>query len=175
MVRAFLSDLGPEIAAYTPLKNKNSASIPSSLAPTTNCDSTSTPIQTKLHFSLDPVLSSRPRRTKQSAKDFDMTGRTIASAASQRVFGNYELLEQMLLHLPLRDLLLSQRINKACFDVVFNSHAIARALFFQPSAGVAEPVAAQCDDSWDDEWTWIRRGNGSQDRILPFLNPFLEM
>lgn len=111
----------------------------------------------------------------QRPKDSDMAGHTAASPAPRKLFGNYELLEQVLLHLQLRDLLLSQRINKSCFDVVFNSHAIDRALFFKPSAGVEEAVVAQDYSDWDNEKMWIWKRNGSQHRILPFLNPFLEM
>lgn len=96
-------------------------------------------------------------------------------SSSEKGVRNYELLEQVLLHLPLRDLLLSQRINKACFDVVFNSHAVARALFFKPSASVVEAIAEKNDCDWYYRYTWTWKGVGRQDVILPFLNPFLEM
>lgn len=50
------------------------------------------------------------------------------------VLNNYELLERLLLHLPLRDLLLAKRIKRACADVIERSEAIRRALFLLPTS-----------------------------------------
>ncbi|USW53060.1 Putative F-box domain-containing protein [Septoria linicola] len=51
---------------------------------------------------------------------------------STRVFKTYELLENILLHLPLRTLLLSQRVNKSFQDVICRSQKIKQALFLEP-------------------------------------------
>lgn len=80
-------------------------------------------------------------------------------AATAKFFATYELLEPTLLHLPLRDLLLAQGINEACFDVIERSHDIRRALFFE---GSANPL--------DAEALW-----GETERIVPVVNPFIKM
>ncbi|KAK5120101.1 hypothetical protein LTR85_006582 [Meristemomyces frigidus] len=54
-------------------------------------------------------------------------------STAQQVCETYELLERILLHLPLRDLLLSQRICTSFRDLVRRSQNINRALFFSPA------------------------------------------
>lgn len=87
-------------------------------------------------------------------------------SASGRLFSNYELLEHTLLFLPLRDLLLAQRINKACFDVVKRSKSIRRALWLEPSADVVQPWGDEnhLDGLWYDP--------SCDEMIEPVLNPF---
>lgn len=53
------------------------------------------------------------------------------ATASQRVFGITELLEQILLHLPPRDVLLLQRVNGAFRNVTTTSDRLQRKLFFK--------------------------------------------
>ncbi|CAK1360626.1 unnamed protein product [Cercospora beticola] len=53
-------------------------------------------------------------------------------AAAARVFAIGELVEMILLELPTKDLLLSQRINRACKTAVDSSNRIQKALFFIP-------------------------------------------
>ncbi|GIZ45881.1 hypothetical protein CKM354_000902900 [Cercospora kikuchii] len=52
--------------------------------------------------------------------------------AAARVFAIGELLEAILLELPIKDLLLSQRINKDCKRAVDSSTRIRKALFLNP-------------------------------------------
>ena len=54
-------------------------------------------------------------------------------ASASTVWSTYELLEQILLHLPLRALLLAQRGNKASLDVIGRSQSIQRALWLEAS------------------------------------------
>lgn len=54
--------------------------------------------------------------------------------AAAQVLATYELLEDILLHLPLRQLLLSQRVNTGFRDVIRRSDKINRALFFTQEA-----------------------------------------
>lgn len=53
-------------------------------------------------------------------------------AASEHVFATVELLETVLLKLPIRDLLLVQRTNKQWQAVITGSKKVQRALFFEP-------------------------------------------
>lgn len=55
----------------------------------------------------------------------------MASAVEQ-VFQLPELLEVILLHLPQRDILFSQRVNMLFRDTILNSQKIQRVLFFLP-------------------------------------------
>ena len=61
--------------------------------------------------------------------------------ASSRVFAIPELLENILLHLPERDLLLAQRVNKTFRDVTTASVHLQRKLFFTADL-VSEDVPA---------------------------------
>lgn len=98
------------------------------------------------------------------------------AAPAAKVFGAFELLENILLCLPLRSLLLSQRINKACFDVVHGSPDIRRALFWEASStslchhwdvsDEGEVVGDLEFRTYDDEWGKVGP---------PFMNPFLIM
>lgn len=56
----------------------------------------------------------------------------LALAPSARVLGTYELLEEIMLHLPLKTLLLSKRVSKAWEDVWTKSHQVQKALFLMP-------------------------------------------
>lgn len=82
-------------------------------------------------------------------------------AAAKKVFSNYELTEHILLHLPLRRLLLAHRINKTTSDVVTSSLKIRRALFLEASAA---PLR-----SFSNKW----RTSEDSENINPVLNPFL--
>ena len=54
-------------------------------------------------------------------------------AASAKVLNIYELAEDILLHLPLRQLLLAQRVNTTFYDAIYGSPKINQVLFFKPS------------------------------------------
>ncbi|KAK5120100.1 hypothetical protein LTR85_006581 [Meristemomyces frigidus] len=79
-------------------------------------------------------------------------------AATQQVLDTYELLENILLRLPLRQLLLAQRVNTGFRDLIWRSSKINRTLFFTPNT--AETV----------DW-YPPEGGGNT--IRPILNPFL--
>ncbi|KAK4965373.1 hypothetical protein LTR42_012129 [Elasticomyces elasticus] len=55
--------------------------------------------------------------------------------AAQQVLDLPELLESILLILPMRDLLLAQRVSKTFQQVILSSPHIQRALFFAPGKG----------------------------------------
>ena len=84
---------------------------------------------------------------------------TPSMDATSGVFNTYELVEDVLLYLPLRDLLLAQRISRNIRDVIRNSLPIQKALFFEP-LNIKHP---------EDEHKPM---NARDIQILP-LNPFL--
>lgn len=53
---------------------------------------------------------------------------------SAKVLETYELLEDILLRLPLRQILLIQRVNKTFYAVIQDSDRIKRALFLEPTS-----------------------------------------
>jgi hypothetical protein len=53
-------------------------------------------------------------------------------SATQKVFGVFELLEAILLNLPIKDLLFAQKISKNFNQVIKSSTPLQKALFFQP-------------------------------------------
>jgi hypothetical protein len=55
-------------------------------------------------------------------------------AAASRVANTYELLENILLYLPLRQLLFAQKVNKKFHAVIQDSLKINQALFWKPSS-----------------------------------------
>lgn len=71
-------------------------------------------------------------------------------AAAARVFAIGELVEMILLELPTKDLLLSQRINRACKQAVDSSVRIQKALFFIP--GLPEDINGPDVVSHWDRW-----------------------
>lgn len=79
--------------------------------------------------------------------------------ATAKVLGNYELLQQILLNLPLRQLLLAQEVNKAWYDVVQRSQEIRKTVFLLPSV---DPIQQP------------QETNGVPGELVIF-NPFLDM
>ena len=59
---------------------------------------------------------------------------TASSAAGPKLASIPELLAHILLHLPMRDLLLAQRVSRTFKEVIENSAAIQRALFLAPES-----------------------------------------
>ena len=96
-------------------------------------------------------------------------------AAAARVFATYEILESILLYLPLRHLLLSQKINKSSYDVVNRSQNVQRALFLD--AGSAQTVFVDGDfvSSTDYEASSRWKDAISGDAVFPVVNPFIIM
>lgn len=85
-------------------------------------------------------------------------------SAVTKVFESYELLEDILLRLPIQDLTQAQRVNKYFKSLITNSKPIRRALFFEPSkSGAVEwyPIEKQ----------WKTRGGSKTSKVL-HLNPF---
>ncbi|KAK3050933.1 hypothetical protein LTR09_008011 [Extremus antarcticus] len=54
----------------------------------------------------------------------------VQTTAQQAVFNTTELLEHVLVHLPIRDILTAQRVSTRFRDIVTDSHALQRKLFF---------------------------------------------
>src|SRR5207253_420563 len=63
---------------------------------------------------------------------------TITSIAAAPVLEIPELLEAILFRLPIRDLLLAQRVSRQWRDIISNSLSLQQALFFRPAT--ASPV-----------------------------------
>ena len=61
----------------------------------------------------------------------------------QKVFGITELLEQILSHLPMRDIFLTQAVSKRCRDLIQTS-SVLRAIIWLPcsSASAVDPVSS---------------------------------
>ncbi|KAK5702980.1 hypothetical protein LTR97_003926 [Elasticomyces elasticus] len=83
-----------------------------------------------LKMSPDVVLD--PRTVIPAADK--VSGTLPAALSAAKVLGTYELLEVILLHLPLRQLLLCQRVNRAFKAVIDRSASIRKALFLDPPA-----------------------------------------
>jgi hypothetical protein len=73
-----------------------------------------------------------PPRPEVSSKPFFAVAGPRMSPASLRVFDIYELLEAILLYLPMRDILLAQRVNRRWRATIESSKPLQRALYFLP-------------------------------------------
>ncbi|KAK3619616.1 hypothetical protein LTR56_023901 [Elasticomyces elasticus] len=102
---------------------------------------------------------------------------TAGSKPQDRLFGIAELLEKILLGLPLRDLLLSQRVCRTWCGSVKQTSLIRRALFLKPSTTTTIIPHLVYGSEWEHEIHWCRdtyieplpfmcRG-----KIFPTLNP----
>lgn len=90
--------------------------------------------------------------------------------ASGAVFESYEILVHVLLSLPLRDLLLSQMINKACFDLVQGSPGIRSALFWKANSS---PIHSK-EKREVNHTLRFRYFNDEHKKVdAPILNPFV--
>lgn len=88
-------------------------------------------------------------------------------SACEKVFGTWELVEHILLFLPLRQLLLAQKINKATFDVIASSTDIRRALFLKETFPPAHLVWDEASESYK-----VHR-DANLETVFPIVNPFL--
>lgn len=105
-------------------------------------------------------------------------------AAAAQLFGIHELVEDILLRLPLRQILLSQRVSSSFRNVIETSYKIQQVLFYKPSttsrvcwyprseATGGDPVAWWLYVGIDDG-AWILLPEHTE--ILPIRNPFLDM
>jgi len=92
--------------------------------------------------------------------------------ASGAVFGTYELLERILLHLPVKDLVLSQRVTKGWRDLVQRSHGIRQALFLDDSHETGAHRARS--DRSTDLWRMGSDATHESERgVRPLINPLL--
>lgn len=91
--------------------------------------------------------------------------------AMARVFGTYELLERILLHLPLRQLLFAQKISKHICDVIRGSDGIQKVLFLRPVAPEVYPSREPREDGRGTITVW--RTLGTQKNTRPLVNPWL--
>lgn len=85
-------------------------------------------------------------------ENLSLTSLQPGSKALAAVIATTELLEHILLDLPMRDLLLAQRINKRFKHLIDDSIAIQRALYFTPS------LATTADG----------------EAVVPIINPLLQ-
>ncbi|KAK5700129.1 hypothetical protein LTR17_023204 [Elasticomyces elasticus] len=103
-------------------------------------------------------------------------------AAAQRFFSTAELLEQALLHLPLRTLYLAQRVNSTFLGVVLGSSMIQRALWARSAVDYSIEWKPERLDVNGEETShmsselsvWHVVGKPVATRT-PILNPFLTM
>jgi len=98
------------------------------------------------------------------------TGTMEAPTAAMKVISIRRLLENILPHLPLRDLLLAQKISKFFYTFIQKSRNIKRALFLTPSTQETiswhvSPTAAYRSG----EGSWQNTSQGAA--IKPLLNP----
>ncbi|KAK5676839.1 hypothetical protein LTS10_010603 [Elasticomyces elasticus] len=98
-------------------------------------------------------------------------------AATQKVFNTAELLEHILLHLPLRTLYFAGRVNETFASTMLGSSMINKALWLQPSTDCA--VVWRPDSQHDgtpkpnnEVGVWSI-GAGSAAAATPILNQFL--
>ena len=91
--------------------------------------------------------------------------------AMAQVLNTYELLEQILLELPLRQLLFAQNLSKHIRDLIQGSDSIQKALFFRPAAPEVYPVQVPREDGRGLRTVW--RLPGSEGDVRPVVNPFL--
>ncbi|KAK5119520.1 hypothetical protein LTR85_007620 [Meristemomyces frigidus] len=119
----------------------------------------------------------------------------MEGTASARLASTPELVEMILLQLPLVDILLAQRVSRIWHNVIQGSAKLQRALFFKPatdkglfSIGFAN-LTLDCTDrkfcdkerkgglfgrgNLDSISRWVYDGNDRSDHRRPALNPFL--
>ena len=92
-------------------------------------------------------------------------GTNNCDMAAARVFDTPELLERILLHLPLRDLLLAQRVRGSWRSLIDSSKKAQKALFLEPYSSL---VVEDCNQLW-----YIKNDETSSLAFSPLLNPFL--
>lgn len=89
----------------------------------------------KQNKSINPNSYPFPTNQWHVNGDHDNTSEPASgSHACRKVFGLYELVENILYQLPEKDLLLAQRINKTCRDVISLSIPIRKKLFLLPES-----------------------------------------
>src|ERR1700761_5411027 len=77
-----------------------------------------------------PSAASLPLQRLSSTRDQPQSPCSVGATA--RVFGLLELFEEIVLYLPVRDILLSMRVCKTFRDTITESAQIRQALFLEP-------------------------------------------
>lgn len=96
-----------------------------------------------------------------------------SQTAASKVASVSELLEDILLNLPLRHLLLAQKVSKSFYLCIHNSIKIKRALYLAPSSDgtacwegpITKGVAFYANGDWKISTTG--------EIVRPVLNPFM--
>lgn len=91
-----------------------------------------------------------------------------APTASTRLLSTFELLEDIILYLPLRQILLSQRVGRAFANVITGSKPIQRALFLAPHDDETIKYYPK-PGTFEHEWKVAKDG----EPLTPVVNPFL--
>ncbi|KAK5700130.1 hypothetical protein LTR17_023205 [Elasticomyces elasticus] len=99
-------------------------------------------------------------------------------AAAQRALDTPELLEHILLHLSLRELLTIKSVNGHFAAVIEGSAMIGKVLYLQPIASTVVAWSPQVDVDGSSKPTnekgeWRTVGGKVSDTLVPILNPFL--
>jgi hypothetical protein len=93
--------------------------------------------------------------------------------AVDKVLAIPELLEEILLNLPLRRLLLSQRVDKNFKDVIHGSFRIRKALWLEPSTSDVIKWHPEADPrGWRRPFTGSWRRYANDGFVEPIINPF---
>lgn len=127
-----------------------------------------------------PVVPNREKHCRMSPRTRTATKRG-AKTASTAVFPTTEILEQILLQLPLKDILLSTRVSRHLNATVATSLPIQRALFMSPESACqilrhrdSTGVARIHKDDHSREFRGAGRGvMGGYDFIPARANPLL--
>jgi len=97
--------------------------------------------------------------------------------ACARAFGITELLEQTLLHLPLKDLLLAQTVSKGWRDLTQDSKSTKRALFLEPafdSKITYDHKLGSAQTQGGTKIAWKTVGANINLTTKPILNPLID-
>ena len=97
-------------------------------------------------------------------------------AACDSVIATSELLEKIILHLPLQDILLNQRVSSLWRAIIQESPQIQRVLFMKPSSAERldnEHQTAGGDAELTEKW-WTTLGREFDVEFGPVLNPFMQ-
>jgi hypothetical protein len=110
----------------------------------------------------------------------------LTAIMAAQALETYEMLEDILLHLPLRQLLFSQRVNNRFEFIIQDSLRIKQALFLEPTTKkCVQPHQWYCDSSkqlrerliifqpmWSDDAEWSE--GGKLELYAAVANPFLQ-
>lgn len=105
----------------------------------------------------------------------DLHAALVSMPAVHQVLDTYELLENILMHLPLRRLLLAQRVNTSFRDLIYRSANINRVLFFNAATTESvdwyrtTDVQPSRESPYRGEWKTELSGK----TVRPIMNPFV--